>query len=217
MVGPTPHEFLLQQLQWRYSVKRFDRAKKIAPEEWRALEEALVLTPSSYGLQPWKFVVVTDQATKEKLLPLSWNQSQIVDCSHVVVFCIKKPLKTEDVDAHIARMVEVRGVPLDSLAKYRSIVVADLIEGARSLRIHEWAANQVYIALGSFMTSAALLSIDTCPMEGFEPAKYDQALGLAKRGLASTVVCTAGYRSAEDRYATSKKVRFSVEQVVERV
>ena len=98
MSGPVANEILLQQLRWRYAVKRFDRTRKIAPADWTTLEEALVLSPSSYGVQPWKFVVVTEQATKEKLQPLSYNQQQVVDGSHVVVFCIRKPLKVEDVD-----------------------------------------------------------------------------------------------------------------------
>jgi nitroreductase len=217
MSRPVANDLLLQQLRWRYAVKKFDATKKIAPADWATLEEALVLSPSSYGVQPWKFVVITDPATKERLLPLSWNQQQVVDGSHVVVFCIKKPLKTEDIDAHIARIVEVRGVAPESLAKYRDMMVRDLIEGARSWKINEWAANQVFIALGNFMTAAAMLAIDTCPMEGFEPVKYDRELGLAKRGLAASVVCVAGYRAGDDKYAAHKKVRFPIEQVVERI
>ena len=109
----------------------------------------------------------------------------------MVVFCIRRPLSTEHIDAHVKRMAEVRGVGVEALAKYRNVVVTDLVEGARAWTINLWAANQVYIALGNFMTSAALLGVDTCPMEGFEPAKYDALLGLGKRGLASTVVCAA--------------------------
>jgi nitroreductase len=210
-------ERLVSRLRWRYSVKKFDRARKIAPEEWRALEDALVLSASSYGLQPWKFVVITDPATREQLLPLSYNQAQIVDCSHLVVFCIKRALSAADIDAHVKRMAEVRGVAVDALARFRSGVVADLVEGARAWSINTWAANQVFIALGNFMTSAALLGVDTCPMEGFEPAKYDALLGLGKRGLASTVVCAAGYRSPDCKYSTFKKVRFPNDQVIERI
>jgi nitroreductase len=217
MSRPVANDVLLAQLRWRYAVKKFDRAKKIAPADWATLEEALILSPSSYGIQPWKFIVITDQATKERLLPLSWNQKQVVDGSHVVVFCIMKPLKTEHIDAFIARCVEVRGVAPESLAKYRSVMVGDLIEGARGAKIDDWAMNQTYIALGNFMTSAAMLAIDTCPMEGFEPAKYDQELGLASRGLASSIVCVAGYRAADDKYATIKKVRFPADRVVEHI
>jgi nitroreductase len=217
MSSPIATEILLQQLRWRYAVKKFDPARRIPPETWSALEQALVLTPSSYGLQPWKFVVITDPATKAKLQPLSYHQSQVVDCSHYVVFCIKKPLRTEDIEAHVANTAAIRGVPRESLQRLRDVMVRDLIEGTRSWRINDWAANQIYIALGNFMTAAALLGVDTCPMEGFEPAKYDQALGLAPRGLAATVCCSAGYRLAEDKYAAVPKIRFPLGQVVERL
>lgn len=217
MTRSVGNDVLLAQLRWRYAVKKFDPTRKIAPDDWRTLEEALVLTPSSYGLQPWKFIVITDPATKQRLVPLSYNQSQIVDGSHVVVFCIHKSLKTEHVDAHIARNAELRGVTAESLAKYRDRMVADVVEGSRSWRVNEWAANQTFIALGNFMTAAALLAIDTCPMEGFEPTKYDRELGLSKRGLASSVVCVAGYRAADDKYASIPKVRFPVESVIERI
>src|SRR5262245_2738015 len=174
MSRPVGNDLLLAQLRWRYAVKKFDRSRKIAPADWSALEEALVLTPSSYGLQPWRFVVIADQAVKEKLVPHSFNQAQVADCSHVVVFSIWKRIKTENGDADIAPFAEVRGSTAESIAKFRSRVIADVIEGARSWRANEWAANQTYIALGNFMASAAMLGIDTCPMEGFDPVKYDQ-------------------------------------------
>ncbi len=215
--GPVSNESLLAQLRWRYAVKRFDPARKIAPADWKTLEEALVLTPSSYGIQPWKFVVVTEQATKDRLVPAAWNQRQVADASHVVVLCIKKHLTADDVDAFVRRTAQVRGVAPESLDKFKAMMVGDLIEGARSWVINQWAANQVYIALGNFMTSAALLGIDTCPMEGFEPPKVDQVLGLPKKGLGSTVLCAAGYRSSDDKYASLPKVRFPVDAVVERI
>jgi nitroreductase len=114
-------------------------------------------------------------------------------------------------------MAEVRGVAVDALARFRNGVVTDLVEGARAWTINTWASNQVFIALGNFMTSAALLGVDTCPMEGFEPAKYDALLGLSKRGYASTVVCAAGYRSPECKYQNFKKVRFPNDEVIERI
>jgi nitroreductase len=214
---PISGDTLLAQLQWRYAVKRFDATKKIAPADWKVLEEALVLTPSSWGMQPWKFVVVTDAATKEKMLPLCWNQKQVVDGSHVVVFCIKKHLKVEEIDAYVRRVAQVRGIAPESLQRLRDVIVGDLIDGARNLIINQWAANQVFIALGNFMTCAALLGIDTCPMEGFDPPKVDLLLGLAKKGLASTVLCAAGVRAADDKYATLPKIRFPIDAVIERV
>ena len=214
---PVANESLLAQLRWRYAVKKFDPARRIALPDWQALEEALVLTPSSYNLQPWKFVVVADPAVKEQLLPLCFNQRQVVDGSHVVVLCIKKHFGLQDVDAHLKRLSEVRAVPLESLARLRDGIVRDLLDGPRSWVVNQWASNQVFIALGNFMTSAALLGIDTCPMEGFEPGKVDQLLGLARKGLASAVMCVAGYRAADDRFAGLPKVRFPVDEVIERI
>lgn len=216
-MNPLPAAAVLQQLRWRYSVKRFDPTRKIAPADWAPLEEALVLTPSSYNLQPWRFLVITDQATKDKLHPASYHQKQIVEGSHVVVLAIRKHLRVEDIDQHIARVAAVRGTTPDALAGYRTVAVGDLIDGARSLIITEWATRQIYIALGNVLATAAMLGIDTCPMEGFEPVKYDQILGLARRGLSAALVCVFGYRSADDKYAKLPKVRFPVESLVEHI
>jgi len=206
---------LLSNLQWRYATKVFDSGKTIAPDIWKALEETLILTPSSYGLQPWKFIVITDRDLLAKLRPHSWNQAQVTDCSHYIVFATLTNISKADIDKFLARIGDVRGVPIDSLKSYRGMMVSDIIEGPRSKFTHEWAARQAYIALGNFMTAAALLQVDTCPMEGFVPAEYDKILGLPKRGLTATVCCAAGYRSENDKYASLPKVRFSAEDVVE--
>ncbi len=206
---------LLAHLNWRYATKKFDPAQAIAPETWAALAEALVLTPSSYGLQPWKFFVVTSPELKEQLKPLSWNQAQVTDCSHYVIFTIKKNLTADHVDHFVARTAEVRGITAESLAGYRNMMVSDVVSGARSFNVNEWAARQAYIALGNFMTSAAVLGVDTCPMEGIDPAKYDQLLGLPAKGYATVVACAAGYRAADDKYAALAKVRFSQSEVLE--
>ncbi len=208
---------LLTQLKWRYATKQFDPAQKISPGDWAALEDALVLSPSSYGLQPWKFIVITDQAVKDQLVPFSWGQKQVADCSHHVVFAIKKNLTEADVDTYVRRIAEVRGVTVESLEGFRGYIVADVIKGPRSASVNEWAARQVYIALGNFMTSAAMLGIDTCPMEGIQPEKYDEVLGLEKLGLATAVACPAGYRLATDKYAALPKVRFLNEDVITRI
>lgn len=206
---------LLEHLNWRYATKQFDPAKTIAPEIWTALEDALVLTPSSYGLQPWKFLIVTSADIKEKLKPFSWNQSQVTDCSHYVVFAIQKNLTAEHVDRFVARTAEVRGITVESLAGYRNIMVNDVVNGARSFHVNEWATRQTYIALGNFMTSAALLGVDTCPMEGIEPVNYDRLLGLAAQDLTTVVACAAGYRAETDKYAELAKVRFLKSEVLE--
>ena len=206
---------LLEQLNWRYATKKFDPNQSIPEDIWQALAMSLVLTPSSYGLQPWMFLIITDPQLKEQLKPLSWNQSQVTDCSHFVVFTIKKNLTTEHIDRFVETIAEVRDVPVESLVGYRNIMVNDVIYGARSLTVNEWATRQVYIALGNFMTSAALLGVDTCPMEGIEPAKYDRLLNLPEKGLATVVACAAGYRAADDKYADLAKVRYSPAEVIQ--
>ena len=206
---------LLERLNWRYATKKFDANQTISEATWQALSESLVLTPSSYGLQPWKFCVITNSAIKAELKPVSWNQDQITDCSHLVVFSIKKNLTAEHIDHFIERTAEVRGVTSESLAGYRNMMVSDVIHGARSLTVNEWATRQTYIALGNFMTSAALLGVDTCPLEGLDPAKYDQILGLPSKGYATVVACAAGYRASDDKYASLAKVRFTNSEVIE--
>ncbi len=213
-MNPITAPQLLEQLQWRYATKQFDPAQKISPSNWAALEESLVLTASSFGLQPWKFVVVTDPGQREKLVPVSWNQRQVADASHLVVFALKKNFSEADVAAYINRIVEVRGVPAAALAQYNDMMIGSLFKGRDAAARKVWAINQIYIALGNFLTSAALLGIDTCPMEGIDPAKYDEILGLDALGLATVVVGVAGYRAATDKYASLKKVRFANPDVI---
>ena len=216
-MSPIHREQLVDQLRWRYATQQFDPQRKISPEDWSALESALVLTPSSYGLQPWKFIVITDPAVREKLVAASWGQRQPADCSHLVVFTIKKDFGEPEIDAHMKRTAEVRNVPLESLRKYREKMVGRLVKGMDPAARNAWAERQVYIAVGTFLTGAALLGIDACPMEGFEPAKYDEILGLDKLGLSTVVVATAGYRTAADKDATLKKVRFPNDHVILRI
>jgi nitroreductase len=208
---------LLEQLNWRYATKQFDPNQSISSEVWQALEDSLVLTPSSYGLQPWKFIIVTDSAVKAELQPLSWNQGQITECSHLVVFTIKKNLTAADVDRFMESTAKARDVSVESLAYYRNMIVSDVVQGPRSLSVNEWATRQAYIALGNFMTSAAVLGVDTCPLEGIEPAGYDKVLKLAEAGFATVVACAAGYRSADDKYAQLAKVRYSNAEMLETV
>ncbi|GLH69189.1 NAD(P)H-dependent oxidoreductase [Geothrix rubra] len=214
MTTTTPTS-LLDALQWRYATKRFDPAKKIPAADWATLEQALILTPSSYGLQPWKFLVITDPVLKAKLRPASWNQSQIEDCSHLVVFLGKEDITEADLDRFVARTAEVRGVAPESLAGYKGYMMGDLVNGPRHAVIGEWAARQVYLAFGNFMTAAALLGIDTCPIEGLEPAKYDEILGLKGTGYRTLAACPAGYRAADDKYASLAKVRYAAQDVIE--
>jgi nitroreductase len=207
-------EQLLRQLNWRYATKQFDPARKISPEDWAALEESLVLTPSSFGLQPWKFIVVNDPAVREQLVPVSWGQRQVADASHYVVIAAKHDLGEGDIDAYLDRIAEVRGLPRESLASYRGMMVGSLMQGMDAAARDNWATRQAYIALGNLLNCAALLGIDACPMEGFEHAKYDEILGLKEKGLGAAVACALGYRARTDTSAGAKKVRFARENVL---
>ena len=208
---------LLDALNWRYATKVFDPAKKIPADVWQTLERALVLSPSSYGLQPYRFLVIQDPAKRAALLPHSWNQKQVVDCSHYVVFTARTRITEADVSKLIARTTDVRKIPAESLNFYRDMMLGDLVKGPRSHIAYEWATRQAYIALGNLMTCAALLGVDACPMEGFVPSEYDRLLGLENNGYASVVCCALGYRAANDKYARLPKVRFELQELVQPV
>jgi nitroreductase len=215
-MAPTPVSAatVTEALHWRYATKKFDTAKKIPDATWATLEEALILSPSSAGLQPWKFVVVRNPETRKRLSAAAHGQPQPLDCSHFVVFAGRKNYGDTDIEHFFKRIMEVRGVTEESLKGYREMV-SGAVEKARSGGyLDMWMSRQVYIALGEFMTSAALLGVDTCPMEGIEPEKFDEILGLTAMGYSALCVCAAGYRSAEDKYALAAKVRFKAEDVI---
>ena len=205
---------LIHALSWRYATKKFDPSRTIPAETWSALEESLVLSPSSLGLQPWKFVIVRDAAVRAKLSAAAWNQTQPVDCSHFVVFAGIKGLGKPYVDHFISRISEVRGVSLESLKGYHDMIMSSVERTKADGTLDQWQAKQVYIALGQFMAAAAVLGVDTCPMEGLDPKQFDAILGLEGTDYTTLVSCAAGYRSAGDKYATSPKVRFAASEVI---
>ena len=206
---------VLEQLNWRYATKQFAPTQKISDADWHALGQSLVLTPSSFGLQPWKFYVVRNAEMREKLVEASWGQRQVVDASHLIVLAIRQDVSGNDVDEYLKRMADVQGVPVEKLEKFGNVVKGFLETPPYPLDKNAWSTRQVYIALGFLMYTAAMLGIDTCPMEGFVPAKYDELLGLTDTGYSTVVVCPVGYRSAEDKYIGQPKVRYSTERVVE--
>jgi len=176
-----------------------------------------VLAPSSIGLQPWKFFVVTDQAVKARLVPASFNQAQAGDCSHFVVFTVRKALDAGHVDRHVARMAEVQGVTTESLEKFKQMTVGNLEKARAEGKLDTWQTHQIYIALGQFMASAALLGVDTCPMEGIAPDQFDAILGLNGTNYTTVVACAAGYRRADDKYATTKMVKMALSATIKQV
>lgn len=209
----TP-ELITRKLNWRYATKTFDASKKIPEAEWQTLLSALVLAPSSFGLQPWKFIVVNDMALREKLVPAAWGQRQVVDASHIVVLAARKHVTPEYVDQYVAHMAKVRGIDAKKLTGMRDIIVG-FAGGVSEAAQLEWNRRQLYIALGFLMETAALLGIDSCPMEGLNPQEFDEILGLTSTDYATTVACPLGYRAASDHHAAYKKVRYDASDLIE--
>ena len=205
---------LLECLRWRYAVKRFDASRRLPDATWQALEQSLILTPSSYGLQPWRFFVITDQSVKDQMPALSWNQSQPRDCSHMVVFAARRTMDAAYVDHYMTSVQTTRGLASGATDRYRDVLVR-IVEGQPSPL--DWNARQVYIALGQLTVAAAVIGVDTCAMEGFQTDAYDRLLGLDESEYTSVVACAVGYRHPEDAQATARKVRFDAEQLVTRI
>jgi len=205
-----------QALTWRYATKQFDSTKKLSEEQLTALLTDMNLTATSFGLQPFEIIVVTDPVVREKLRAVSWNQSQVVDASHLILLAVRTDVDESFVDAYIAHLAEVRGISVDAVKGY-----ADMMKGFLSQHSVEsltvWAQKQAYIALGTLLASAAVREIDACPMEGFDANAVDDILGLTRKHLKSTVMCPVGYRSAEDKTAAYAKVRRPLGDVVHRV
>lgn len=202
---------LLAQLNWRYAVKKFDSTRKIPDAQWQAIEQAMVLAPSSYGLQPWKFITVSNAALRAELQKVSWNQSQIVDASHLVVFAAKNEVTKADVEKYFERMLAVRGGGMTpAISGYRDMMLGSMANpaGVPGGSMATYTRAQTYIALGFALSTAAMLGIDACPMEGIDAAAYDKALGLSEKGYHAAVVGAFGYRASDDWLAGLKKVRF---------
>jgi len=204
---------VVAQLNWRMATKNFDPDKKISDNEFQLLLEALRLSPSSYGLQPWKFVVVKNPDVRVKLQAASYGQKQVGDASHLIVLCAKTSLGQADVDHYIQSTADVRGLKIEDLAGFKGML-STFIGGKEKDVLQGWATKQVYIALGNLLTTCAMSNIDTCPMEGFDSTAYNEILGLEKLGLSATLVCPVGYRLADAPEAKEKKVRFSKEELI---
>ncbi|QOI99842.1 MAG: NAD(P)H-dependent oxidoreductase [Phycisphaeraceae bacterium] len=215
-MNPIESARLIEQLSWRYAVKKFDPSRKISAPTWDTIERAAVLAPSSYGLQPWRMYVIDDPSVRTKLRAASWNQPQITDASHLVVFARRVEITTAYVEDYIARTAKTRGVTVESLKGFRDMMVGQ-VNAPASLpggSMDVYCARQTYIALGFFLYTAAALGIDACPMEGFEPAKYDEILGLRAQGYTATVLGAAGYRAGDDWLASQAKVRLPHHEAV---
>ena len=202
-------------LEWRYATKAYDATKQISDADWAVLEKAMHYAPASFGVQAHKAIVVKDPELRARLRDAAYGQKQVADASHFVVLAVKKEVGEADVDRYMERIVEVRSVERESLAQWEGMVRGKIEAMNAANEIVHWNARQAYISLGFLLEAAALLEIDATPMEGFDPAQFDEILGLTD--YTSVVIAAVGYRNAdEDWLAPLPKVRWKEEDFFDR-
>tara|TARA_R110002074_G_scaffold57077_1_gene140365 strand:+ start:9036 stop:9668 length:633 start_codon:yes stop_codon:yes gene_type:complete len=204
---------VLDKLNWRYATKVFDSSKKVSKEDLNILLDAARLSASSYGLQPYHFFVIEDSEVRSKLRKASWNQAQITDASYLLVLANKPNFDESLVDNYIDNIIETRGVSKKDVEGYSQMMKGALL-GLPDEQKKSWTSDQTYITLGNLMTIAAEMEIDTCPMEGFDEAEYNEILGLNDKNLNASVVLAIGYRADDDETQHYPKVRYSREQII---
>ncbi len=214
---PMSASEIQKKLEWRYATKVFNKEKKINSENWDVLENSLILAPSSYGLQPWKFIVVENPEIRTQLRAASWGQAQVTDASHYVVLTTLKNMSEDYIKGYVASIAQVRGQAVESLVGFQDMMIKSIVKGKDQESIKNWNQRQAYIAMGFLLETAALLEIDTVPLEGLDPKAYDTILGLDQSDYGTVAAVALGYRDENDKYAQAKKVRFSKEQMIQRV
>lgn len=207
---------IIDALNWRYATKIFDPARKVSDADLKVLAESVRLAPTSFGLQPFRLFMVTDPAQRALLVAASWGQHQVQDASHLFVFATLTSLDEAYVDRFIDLTCRVRSIGKEKLEGYTNMMKG-FLQGLSPERLRDWATKQAYIASGFLMETAALMQIDTCPMEGFDPKQYDSILGLGKFGVSAALVMPVGYRSVKDRLAQATKVRLPTEEMAFRI
>jgi nitroreductase len=202
----------IKNANWRYATKKFDATKKVSDENLNILKEAVRLSASSYGLQPYKVIIVENPEVRAQLQPVAWGQTQIVDASHLLVFANVTDFGDAQIDAYINNVAVTRGIPTDALQGYSDFMKSK-INALPVEKRNVWTAKQTYIALTNLMNAASELGIDVTPMEGFEPEKFNEILGLEALGLNASLVAPIGYRHEEDATQHYAKVRKSNEEL----
>ena len=205
---------LIESLKWRYATKKMDATKKVSEQDINCIKEAVQLSASSYGLQPYTVLDIRDSELRKEIHPMCWNQSQITDASHIFIFCNYNKVDEQDVDSLIRLKSETNEVPIEKISGYGDFVKGKLKEKSEIEMFH-WSAKQAYIALGNALTACAELNIDSTPMEGFEPEEVNKLLGLNDKGLNACVILAIGYRSLDDQTQYSKKVRKPINTMFE--
>ena len=200
---------IIEQLSWRYATKRFNPSAYISQEKIEILKAAFNLTATSFGLQPIKLVVLKDKALQQQLLEPTMNQRQVVDASHVLIFCVETQIDGTYIETYFNRVHDVRNTSKTILQPFQEALVSDFSKKTKE-EIKDWATKQAYLAMGNLLTVCAMECIDSCPMEGFDPIAYNTLLKLEKEGLESVLVMPIGYRAEDDMFADFKKVRKTV-------
>ena len=202
---------IISALNWRYATKRMN-GKLVSQDKVDTILESIRLSASSVGMQPYQVLVIEDRSLLEKIKPIAFNQPQITEASHLLVFAAWDRVTEDRVEAFINHMATVRNVPVSSLGVMKTYGDNFIAQSAEEN--FNWAARQTYIALGTALITAASLEVDSTPMEGFNPAALDELLGLKERGLKSVVIMPLGYRDVEqDWLAALPKVRMSKENL----
>ena len=196
----------IQQLQWRYAVKKFDSNKMLSSEKMDKLKQAFNLTATSYGLQPIKLVVLENKKLQKQLVEYSYQQEQVAQASHVLVICIEKNIDATYISNYFNRIKAVRGTSDDILNPFKEAVI-DSFSKKDIEEVIDWSKKQAYLALGNLLTVCAVEEIDSCPMEGFIPDEYDKLLDLKNQDLTSVLVLPVGFRAEDDVFSSFKKVR----------
>ena len=207
---------LLESLNWRYATKKFDPNRTISESDLVKIKEAISLSASSYGLQAYKILIVTNPEIRQKLQPKSWGQTQVVDASHLIVFCNYTTVNEKVIDDYLKLKADTQELNLDNLKGYGDFMKSKVTELPSEV-LKAWTAKQTYIGLGNLLAACAELKIDACPMEGFEPEAYNEILGLSEKGLSSAVIATIGYRSEEDLTQHDTKVRKPLNELFETI
>ena len=200
---------IIDSLKWRYAVKKFDTNKDLSEIQIETLKEAFNLTATSYGLQPLKLVIIKNKKIQEKLLPFSWNQQQILQASHLLVICIKDNYTTKEVENYFNLVQKIRNTPDEVINPFKKFLTAEIAKKTQE-ELYVSNKNQAYIALGNLLTVCASQEIDSCPMEGFTPDKYDEILDLTKDNLKSVLVLPVGFRASDDYMKDLTKVRRNI-------
>jgi nitroreductase len=202
----------LENQNWRYATKKFDATKKISNEDLETLKEAIQLSASSYGLQPYKVLIIENPEIRTKLQPFSWGQSQIVEASHLFVFTNLIDIQNNHIDEYITNVATTRGMDVQDLKQYSDFMKSKLVPLPSEAK-STWTSKQTYLAMGNLLNAAAELKIDVTPIEGFEPEKYNEILGLDTLGLNASLVASIGYRHEEDATQHFPKVRKSINEL----